>query len=107
MHGRVERCGTDGLEILVNPETATGQRFRNDAVVIGGGDTQTIAIPSEQGLAVTVVTDAGSTGEAMVSTTLLNEANQVFLPLNRLNSHFDSQPLFATIQSIVSYLQLL
>ena len=66
---------------LVNTETATEQQFHNDAVVIGGGDTQTITIPSEQSLAVTVMTDVGSAGEEMVSTTLLNEANQVFLPL--------------------------
>ena len=72
---------TDGLEMQVNTETATAQRFHNDAVVIGGGDTQTIAIPSEQSLAVTVMTDVGSAGEAMVSTTLLNETNQVYLPL--------------------------
>ena len=67
--------------MLVNTETTTEQRFHNDAVVIGGGDTQTIAIPSEQNLAVTVMTDVGSAGEQEVSTTLLNEANQVYLPL--------------------------
>ncbi|MEM7537769.1 MAG: hypothetical protein AAF639_36700 [Chloroflexota bacterium] len=38
-------------------------------------------IPSEQSLVVTVMIDVGSAGEAMVSMTLLNEANQVFLPL--------------------------
>ncbi|MEM7537775.1 MAG: hypothetical protein AAF639_36730 [Chloroflexota bacterium] len=61
--------------MLVKTETATEQQLHNDAVVIGDGDTQTIAIPSEQSLAVTVMTDVGSAGEAMVSTTLLIEAN--------------------------------
>jgi len=81
--------------MLVNTEMVTEQWFHNDAVFIGGGDTQTVAIPPEQSLAVTVRTDVDSTSEAMVSITLVNEARQVYLLLiapNEMNLYFVFRP---------------